>query len=427
MIHEYYITGMSCQGCVSHVKKHLQSLEEIQDVDIDLEAQKATIEMSSHISVDQLQRAIGQESHYRISQEPPASGRSQRKNTNTSEPPNSGVGTYYCPMQCEGDKTYDKPGDCPVCGMDLVKQVSSKAKGGGYTCPMHPEVKREEPGSCPKCGMDLVPREVSDEDDADPTYQRLLKKLKIAAAFTIPIFIIAMSDMIPDNPLHRWMDVIYWNWVQLALSLPVVFYATWMFFRRAYASIVRRNPNMFTLIGIGAGAAWMFSLLALLFPDVFPEQFKSENGAVHVYFEAATVILTLVLVGQVLEARAHQRTNSAIRELLKLAPNQTTRIRNGEEEIIAVEDVEIGDHLRVKPGEKVPVDGRLVEGRTSIDESLITGEPIPVEKTEGEQVSSGTINGNSTFVMEAEKVGDETLLSQIINMVNEASRSKAPI
>jgi Cu2+-exporting ATPase len=267
----------------------------------------------------------------------------------------------------------------------------------------------------------------ADVEEEDKTYKKLLQKFKIAVIFTLPIFIIAMTEMVPNNPLFELMDLKYWNWVQLAISLPVVFYATWMFFERAWRSIVTWKLNMFTLIGIGAGVAWLFSVVALLFPDIFPEQFKTHHGTVYVYFEAATVILTLVLLGQLLEARAHGRTNSAIKELLKLAPNQAVKIVDGKEQIVAIEDIQQGDLLRVKPGEKIPVDGSIKEGTGTIDESMISGEPIPVDKKTGDKVSSGTINGNRTFVMIAEKVGSETLLSQIIEMVNTASRSKAPI
>src|SRR5690606_20735060 len=218
-----------------------------------------------------------------------------------------------------------------------------------------------------------------------------------------------------------------WNWIQFCLSIPVVFYATWMFFERAYRSIKTWNLNMFTLIGIGAGVAWIFSVFGMLFPDFFPDQFKTEMGTVHVYFEAATVILTLVLMGRVVEARAHNRTNSAVKELLKLAPNKAVRIGDVKEETIASDKIEVGEKLRVKPREKIPGDGSILAGERSIDESMITCEPVSVSKPEGDKVSSGTINGKQTFVMKAEKVGSDTLLSQIIEMVNKASRSRAPI
>jgi len=332
---------------------------------------------------------------------------------------------YYCPMHCEGEKTYNEPGNCPVCGMDLVKQPSQK-KVSTYTCPMHPEIIRNEAGSCPICGMDLVPMQ-ADVGEEDKNYKILLRKFKIATIFTAPIFIIGMSEMIPNNLLFDIMDLKYWNWVQLIFSIPVVFYATWIFFERAWRSIITRKLNMFTLIGIGAGVAWLFSIIALFFPTIFPQQFRTHHGTVYVYFEAATVILTLVLLGQLLEARAHGRTNNAIKELLKLAPNNATKIIDGKEQVVSIDAIQKGDLLRVKPGEKIPVDGSIQEGEVTVDESMISGEPIPVDKKAGDKVSSGTINGNKTFVMIAEKVGSETLLSRIIEMVNAASRSKAPI
>ncbi len=291
---------------------------------------------------------------------------------------------------------------------------------------MHPEVVKDEPGPCPICGMDLVPRQ-PDLSAEEKTYRKLLKKFWIALAFTLPIFLIAMSEMVPNNPLYDAMEQKRWNWIQFGLSIPVVFYATWMFFERAYRSIKSWNLNMFTLIGIGSGVAWLFSLFGMLFPDFFPEQFKTGSGAVHVYFEAATVILTLVLMGQVLEARAHSKTNSAVKELLKLAPNTALRVVDGNEEEVSIDQIQKGDTLRVKPGDKIPVDGVITEGSTTVDESMISGEPIPVNKAEDDKVSSGTINGNQSFLMRAEKVGSETLLSQIIQMVNDASRSRAPI
>jgi Cu+-exporting ATPase len=343
------------------------------------------------------------------------------------EPIKNGNGNYYCPMHCEGNKTYDKPGNCPVCGMNLVKQPDAdSSKKIQYTCPMHPQVIKDAPGSCPICGMNLVPKE-PDENEDSKAYEGLLKKFKVALLFTIPILLIAMSDMLPDNPLLKIMNQRIWNWIQLCLSLPVVFYATWMFFQRAWKSIITWNLNMFTLIGIGAGVAFIFSVIAMLFPSLFPAQFKSQSGTVFVYFEAATVILTLVLLGQLLEARAHSQTNGAIKELLKLVPAQATLIVEGHESTIPLGDIKPGDFLRVKPGEKIPVDGKLTEGQGSINESMISGEPIPVDKTVGDKVTSGTINTTRSFVMQTEKVGSDTLLAQIIKMVSDASRSKAPI
>ena len=429
MTNTHKIHGMTCNGCRSHVEQTLNEIEGVSKASVNLEKAEAVIEMEKHIPLKVFEKALEDDGgRYSISLPDDAEAAQKhqvKKEEKRAKQSNSG--TFYCPMHCEGEKTYNKPGDCPVCGMDLVEEVKTAANTATeYTCPMHPEVIRDEPGSCPICGMDLVPKE-ADESAENKSYKALMKKFWIAVIFTIPIFIIAMSEMIPNNPLYDWMPMKTWNWIQFGLSIPVVFYATWMFFERAYRSIKTWNLNMFTLIGIGAGVAWLFSVFGMLFPDVFPDQFKTHMGTVHVYFEAATVILTLVLMGQVLEARAHNRTNSAVKELLKLAPNKAVRIAGGREETIAIDKIEVGDKLRVKPGEKIPVDGSILEGESSIDESMITGEPVPVSKTEGDKVSAGTINGKQTFVMKAEKVGSDTLLSQIIEMVNKASRSRAPI
>lgn len=423
MKHTYHIHGMTCEGCQSHVEETLSKVKGVSKVSVNLEKAEATIEMESHLATKTFQQALeedgGTYSIHNLGEKP--------HHKEKKKPAGNGTGTFYCPMHCEGDKTYEKPGDCPVCGMDLVEEQNLTATSAQqWTCPMHPEVVEDQAGDCPICGMELVPMEV-DLSAEEKTYKKLLKKFWIALVFTFPIFIIAMSEMLPNNPLYVMMEQKYWNWIQFVLSIPVVFYATWMFFERAYKSIVTWNLNMFTLIGIGAGVAWIFSLVGMFFPDVFPDQFKSPSGAVHVYFEAATVILTLVLLGQLLEARAHSKTNSAVKELLKLAPNKAIKVVDGQDVDVSIDQIELGDILKVRPGDKVPVDGAITEGETSIDESMITGEPIPVSKTADDKVSSGTINGNQTFLMVAEKVGSDTLLSQIIHMVNDASRSRAPI
>ncbi|MDP2524565.1 heavy metal translocating P-type ATPase [Maribacter dokdonensis] len=428
MKHVYHIHGMTCNGCRSHVEQTLSKVDGVTNASVDLEKAEATIEMQSHIPIETFQNVLKKEGGtYSIHGSSEDFNKDVSKKDNHVKKSKKGNGTFYCPMHCEGDKTYDKPGDCPVCGMDLVEEQNlSSTSSEQWTCPMHPEIVKDEAGSCPICGMDLVPME-ADSSAEEKTYKKLLKKFWIALAFTLPIFIIAMSEMIPDNPLYKVMPQKQWNWIQFALSIPVVFYATRMFFERAYRSIRTWNLNMFTLIGIGAGVAWLFSVFGMLFPDFFPTQFKTESGAVHVYFEAATVILTLVLMGQVLEARAHSKTNSAVKELLKLAPNKAIKVVDGKEEEVAIDTIEKGDVLRVKPGDKIPVDGEITEGDTTVDESMISGEPIPVNKTVGDHVNSGTINGNQSFLMQAEKVGSDTLLSQIIHMVNDASRSRAPI
>lgn len=417
---------MTCNGCRSHVEETLSKVEGVSKATVDLEKAEATIEMESHIPIEKFQEALKKDGD-RYSIHKQGEQHQYSKDKKKVQPKGKGTGTFYCPMHCEGDKTYDKPGDCPVCGMDLVEEQNlSTTSAEQWTCPMHPEIIKDEAGSCPICGMDLVPME-ADSSAEEKTYKKLLKKFWIATAFTLPIFLIAMSEMLNNNPLYDIMEQKNWNWIQFVLSIPVVFYATWMFFERAYRSIKTWNLNMFTLIGIGAGVAWLFSVFGMLFPDIFPEQFKTESGAVHVYFEAATVILTLVLLGQLLEARAHSKTNSAVKELLKLAPNKAIKIVDGEEVEVSIDEIELNDILKVKPGDKIPVDGVITEGETTIDESMITGEPIPVNKTQEDKVSSGTINGNQSFLMKAEKVGSDTLLSQIIHMVNDASRSRAPI
>ncbi len=393
MTNTYAVYGMSCNNCRAHVEEALKKIEGVTDVSVDLQKAEAVIMMESHIPLEKLQEALKNEGgNYSISLPGDIAFANKFKEEKSKlKSTGKGSGVFYCPMHCEGAKTYDKPGDCPVCGMDLLEQPTA------------------------------------DVEEEDKTYKNLLRKFKISILFTLPIFLIAMSEMIHNNPLMAVMPWKYWNWVQLVLSIPVVFYTAWMFFERAWRSVKTWNLNMFTLIGIGSGVAWLFSVSALLFPGIFPDQFKSHAGTVYVYFEATTVILTLVLLGQLLEARAHGKTNSAIKELLKLAPNIATKIIDGIEQVVAIDSIQKGDLLRVKPGEKIPVDGSIKEGESTIDESMISGEPIPVDKTAGDKVSSGTINGNKTFVMIAEKVGSETLLSHIIEMVNSASRSKAPI
>lgn len=431
---------MTCNGCRAKVEKTLNSIEGI-EAKVSLNPSIATITMEKHIPTLQLQEALSVVGNYSI--EMTNDKMPQQATTNESAAksccsthshsdkkevsvPVNASGKYYCPMHCEGEKVYDKAGDCPVCGMDLVKAPELTLSKVLYTCPMHPEVISETPGSCPICGMDLVPMEPSDSED-QKTYKDLVQKMKIAVAFTVPIFAIAMIEMAHNNPLLQLMDASKWNWVQLLLSLPVVFYTCWIFFVRAWKSIITWNLNMFTLIGIGTGVAFLFSLVGMFFPDIFPNEFKTEHGTVLLYFEATTVILTLVLFGQLLEARAHSQTSGAIKELLKLAPTEATLVIDRIDKVISIHDIKKGDLLRVKPGDKIPVDGIITEGESSIDEAMITGEPIPVDKKKDDNVIAGTINGNKSFVMIAEKVGSETLLSQIVQLVNDASRSRAPI
>jgi heavy metal translocating P-type ATPase len=336
---------------------------------------------------------------------------------------------YYCTMLCEGDKTYPRPGDCPVCGMHLKKLESVQLSGSGtvYTCPMHPEIRKDKPGDCSICGMTLVPVEGEEPSEEDKSYKEMVKKFRIALALSIPVFFIAMSDVIPFIHLESIASKKAWSWIEFLLATPVVFYSGLIFFKRGWSSIRRWSPNMWTLISIGVGAAYLFSVFGLLFPAIFPSEFKDNQGNVHLYFEASAVIITLVLIGQVLELRAHRKTNSAIKALLNLVPPVARLITEGKEKEIPLEQVKPGDILRIKPGEKIPVDGVITDGNAVIDESMITGEPMPVEKLKDDKATGGTINGKTVFDMRAEKVGNDTLLARIIAMVNEASRSRAPI
>jgi Cu+-exporting ATPase len=434
MEHKYTVNGMSCDSCKATVESKLLSLDHVTKVLLSKEDKTAIISMDKHVSLEDMQDILGGVSgKYQISvysedsNEPKACCSVSGEDSHTRVPNHiKQSGKYYCPMQCEGEKTYDKSGDCPVCGMNLEKAPSFGPSETQYTCPMHPEIIQNEPGDCPKCGMDLVPMSTPNSEE-DGAYHELSKKMKVALLFTVPVFIIAMMEMMPNNPLHKIMSNNMWNWAQFLLALPVVFYAGWMFFVRAYKSIVTMNLNMFTLIGIGTGVAFIFSLFGLFLPDVFPQEFKNDEGNVFLYFEATTVILTLVLLGQLLEARAHSKTSGAIKELMKLAPSEATLVENGADKVISIHAIKVGNILRVKPGEKIPVDGKISEGETDIDESMITGEPIPVDKKQGDFVSSGTINGTKSFLMVAEKVGSDTLLAQIVQMVSDASRSRAPI
>lgn len=389
MTHTYYVKGMSCSGCEMTVKKSLEAVEGVSQAVANAKEKTVVVEMTQHIPFETLKAAL-EGTHYALVTSLEEATPAPKPQTPTQK----GTGVYYCPMRCEGDKTYDHPGHCPVCGMDLVEQVSTESlKEGGQEQQKRQELRRQFWG---------------------------------ALVFTLPIFIIAMGGMWHDNPMYKLMPVSYWNWLQFALSLPVVFYYCWTYFVRAWVSIKTLRFNMFTLIGIGAAAAWLFSVVALCIPDSLPEQFK-EHGSVPLYFEATTVILTLVVLGQLLEANAHGRTQEAVRMLLQLAPNTAIKLVGDKEVEVSVEEVTKGDHLRVRPGAKIPVDGRIIEGEAIIDESMITGEPLPVEKQVGAAISAGTINGAHTFVMQAEKVGKDTLLSQIVTMVQQATSSRAPI
>lgn len=334
------------------------------------------------------------------------------------------AGKYYCPMMCEGDKVYDKMTSCPVCGMNLEK-IPDLNFTVQYSCPMHPEEISDEPGNCSICGMDLII--IEPKDEADEVYIHLKNKFWISVALTVPIFILAMGEMIPGNPIGKVISPEISAYIQLILCLPIVFYTASTYFVRAYNSFKTWNLNMFSLIGLGTIAALLYSLVALFFPSLFPDEFKTHHGMVGLYFESVAVILTLVILGQLMEAKAHSKTSKAIKELIKLTPNEATLIENGEERKVSIHQLKIGDLVRVKPGEKIPIDGKIIEGNSDIDESMITGEPIPVRKEIDDTVIGGSLNGSGSFVLQTEKIGQETMLSKIIQMVNNASRTQAPI
>jgi len=297
-----------------------------------------------------------------------------------------------------------------------------------YTCPMHPQIVRDAPGNCPICGMTLEPRSASLGEEKDPELATMTRRFWVGVAFTVPLLAIAMSDLLPGNPLEQIASMRVLGWFQFALATPVVLWGGWPFFVRGWQSIVNRSLNMFTLIGLGVSVAYIFSVIAKVFPQIFPPSFRSPSGEVPVYFEAAAAITTLVLLGQVLELRARSQTGAAIKALLGLAPKTARRLlANGNEEDVPLAQVQVGDQLRVRPGEKVPVDGLLIDGSSAVDESMVTGESIPVEKHSGDRVIGATVNGTGSFVMRAERVGSETLLAQIVQMVAEAQRSRAPI
>jgi Cu+-exporting ATPase len=335
---------------------------------------------------------------------------------------------YTCFMHPEVRQA--EPGDCPECGMALEPAGAPPLMKTQWTCPMHPEVVRDEPGNCPKCGMALEPFTVMAEEEENPELVDMRRRFRVSIVLTIPLVAIAMGGLIPG--FQHFLDSLappaVWGWVELALATPVVLWGGWPFFLRGIKSIINRSLNMFTLISLGISVAYIYSLVATLFPDIFPASFRSDTGEVAVYFEAAAVITTLVLLGQVLELKARSATSAAIKALLGLAPKTARRLlEDGTEEDISLEQVQVGDRLRVRPGEKVPVDGTVLEGASSVDESMVTGEPIPVEKEPGSRIIGATVNGTGSLVMTAERVGAETLLSQIVQMVAEAQRSRAPI
>jgi Cu+-exporting ATPase len=333
---------------------------------------------------------------------------------------------YVCPMCPE--MRQNGPGACPKCGMALEPEMPVATTKTEYTCPMHPEIVRTEPGACPICGMALEPRTVTAAEEENPELRDMSRRFWISLALTVPLLVIAMGSMRPGMRLHDYISPRGLAWLELLLASPVVLWGGWPFFQRGWASVVNRSSNMFTLIAIGTGAAYLYSLVATIFPGIFPTSVRGMGGQPEVYFEAAAAITSLVLLGQVLELRARSRTGAAIRALLDLSPRMARHLRaDGTEQDVGLDQVQAGDQLRVRPGEKVPVDGVVLEGTSSIDEAMITGESVPVQKAPGARVIGATVNGTGSFIMRAERVGSETLLAQIVRMVSQAQRSRAPI
>ena len=342
----------------------------------------------------------------------------------TVQAPVAETQTYVCPMDPEVHQSH--PGACPKCGMALEPAMVAPVTRTEWTCPMHPQIVRAVPGACPICGMALEPRVVTLEEQ-NPELDDMTRRFRLSLLFTTPILALMISEFLPGQPLQHLLPHGALNWVELFLASPVILWGGWPFFQRAWVSVVNRHLNMFTLIGLGVGASYAYSVVATVAPGLFPESFRM-GGQVAVYFEPAAVIVVLVLLGQVLELRARSRTSSAIRNLLGLAPKTARRLgADGTELDVPLEQVLVGDRLRIRPGERVPVDGVVLDGTTTVDESMVTGEPIPVEKASDAKVTGGTVNGTGSFVMKAERVGSDTLLAQIVRMVSEAQRSRAPI
>ncbi len=341
---------------------------------------------------------------------------------------------YFCSAGCSAKFAADparylQPTTTPAATVAPTPVGATAANPAAeWTCPMHPEIVRSSPGPCPICGMALELRTITAGDDENPELIDMERRFRVAAALTVPLLVLSMSELIPGNPLERVLGPRVAMWVQLVLASPVILWAGWPFFVRGWQSVLTRHLNMFTLIGLGVAVSYVFSVVAILAPGIFPDSFHHANGRVGVYFEVAAVIVTLVLLGQVLELRARSQTSAAIRSLLGLAPKTARRLdADGREQDVPLEEVQVGDRLRVRPGEKVPVDGLVLEGRSALDESMVSGEPIPVEKGPGDALVGATLNGTGSLVMRAERVGAETLLAQIVRMVSEAQRSRAPI
>src|SRR5580700_3591624 len=336
----------------------------------------------------------------------------------------AGATYFFCGQSCA--KKFDA-GQIPATARVAAAEKPVPLAAVEYTCPMHPQIIRPGPGSCPICGMALEPRTATANQEENPELSSMSRRFWISTVLSLPVLLLSMSDLLPGQPVQHLLAMRSISWIEFTLATPVVLWGGWPFFERSWASLVNRSLNMFTLIALGTGTAYLYSVAAILFPGIFPSSFRT-NGEIPLYFEAASAITALILLGQVLELRARSHTSAAIRSLLKLSPKTARLIgTDGTEMDVPIESIETGDRLRVRPGEKVPVDGVVTDGASSVDESLMTGEPIPVEKATGSSVIGGTVNATGSFLMRAERVGSDTLLAQIVRMVSEAQRSRAPV
>ena len=439
---EFTAPDITCGGCAGTIKKTLGTVPGVSDVSVDVTTKTITVNHDENVTRETLAAALehagypaaddsahrakheGMTSHRAAMVTDPVCGMNVDPVSAAGQSSHAGTTYVFCSSSCKQKFDAD-PGRYVTDGHK--PSLTEAAPGVLYTCPMHPQVVRDKPGSCPICGMALEPM-VATGDDSNPELEEMSRRFWVCLALSAPLLVMSMSEMIPGRPFSHLFTGRTALWIQLVLATPVVLWGGLPFFQRGWASVLHRSPNMFTLIAIGTGAAYIYSLVATLFPGIFPDTFRSHGGVVPAYFEAAAVITTLVLLGQVLELRARSQTSSAIKALLGLAPKTARRLLNeGREEDVALDEVEVGDRLRVRPGEKVPVDGVVVDGKSFVDESMVTGEPIPVEKTLEARLIGGTVNGTGSLVMRAERVGSETMLAQIVRMVGEAQRTRAPV
>jgi Cu+-exporting ATPase len=433
--------GIHCEGCANTIRTALARVPGVSEVQVAVDGKKVQVEHESDVSAETLAQTLAQAGypptgdgtgsaapeHAAVIEgkvHDPVCGMWIDPATAAGRSQYQGVTYYFCSPTCK--ERFDRE---PERFLAPRPAAAAPIEGATYFCPMHPQVVSDHPGSCPLCGMALEPRTVTAEEGLNPELVDMIRRFWIGVALSLPVFVLAMSDMLPGgglNFLQEHMQVV--NWVQLVLTTPVVFWCGWPFFERAAVSIRYLSPNMFTLIAMGVGAAFLYSLAATLVPQLFPKGFRMPDGPVAPYFDTAAVVTVLVLLGQVLEVRARSQTTGAIRRLLGMAPPTARIVRDdGREEDVPLEHVHPGDLLRVRPGERVPVDGTVTEGRSAIDESMVSGEPIPVEKEPGSKVIGSTVNGTGSLLMRAERVGADTLLAHIVRLVGEAQRSRAPV